>query len=373
MLSIISEWPGGNHVGPLRLSFACGNYDRMAALRTGDVTVEGVHLNYIAIDSPREIFDRMGSRQEFDVSEFSASEFISRLARGERSLVAIPVFPSRVFRHSHIYINRHSGIKTPKDLEHRRMGVALYTQTAAVWIRGHLMHQYGVDLSAIRWVEGAVEKTGHHGNPSAPPLLEPAQLERNNSGASLSELLAKGEIDALAGARHLHAHPDVVPIFPDAGAVERAFYAETRIFPIMHLVAIRRDRYEQNPWIAGSLYKAFVEAKQLALIRLYRRGAHFYMLPWIQEAVREIEELFAGDPWPYGVEANRPTLEGAGAIYGRAASHRAASADRGSVRSACGGRRIAHRRAVRLLTGSLELTGGKEIAQLPIGLFRGLL
>src|SRR5215472_3481120 len=143
MLSIISEWSGGNHVGALRLSFACG------------------------------IFDRMGSRREFDVAEFSASELISRSARGERSLVAIPVFPSRVFRHSHIYINRHSGIKTPKDLEHRRMGVALYTQTAAVWIRGHLMHQYGVDLSAIRWVEGAVEKTGRHGNPSAPPLLEP--------------------------------------------------------------------------------------------------------------------------------------------------------------------------------------------------------
>jgi 4,5-dihydroxyphthalate decarboxylase len=108
---------------------------------------------------------------------------------------------------------------------------------------------------------------------------------------------------------HLHAHPDVVPIFPDAGAVERAFYAETRIFPIMHLVAIRRDRYEQSPWIAGSLYKAFVEAKNVALMRLHRRGAHPYMLPWIQEAVRELDELFAGDPWPYGVEANRPTLE----------------------------------------------------------------
>jgi 4,5-dihydroxyphthalate decarboxylase len=309
MLSIMAECSGGDEVSQLRLSFACGNYDRMAALRTGDVTAEGIELNYIAIDSPREIFDRMGSRQEFDVAEFSSSEFISTLACGDCPLLALPVFPSRVYRHSHIYINRRSGIKVPKDLEHKRVGVALYTQTAAVWIRGHLAHQYGVDLSTIRWVEGAVEKSGRHGNPSAPPLLEPAAIERNGSGRSLSELLARGEIDALAGARHLRPHPDVVPIFRDAGAVERAFYRDTRIFPIMHLVAIRRDRYERDRWIASSLYKGFVEAKKHALMQLHRRGAHPYMLPWVHEAVQEIDELFAGDPWPYGIDANRPTLE----------------------------------------------------------------
>src|SRR5713226_5879115 len=233
MLSIISECSRSDDVSPLRLSFACGNYDRMAALRTGDVTAEGIDLNYIAIDSPREIFDRMGSRQEFDVAEFSSSEFISSFARGDCPFVALSVFPSRVFRHSHIYINKRSDIKTPKDLEHKRVGVALYTQTAAVWIRGHLTHQYGVDLSTIRWV---------------------------------------------AGARHLRPHPDVIPIFADAKAVERAFYVETQIFPIMHLVAIRRDRYEREPWIAGSLYKAFAEAKNRALVQLRRRGAHPYML-----------------------------------------------------------------------------------------------
>src|SRR5262249_21339 len=207
----------------LRLTFACGNYDRMAALRTGDVPAQAIDLNYNAIDSPREIFHRMGGRQEFDLSEFSSSEFISSFARGNCPLVALPVFPSRLFRHSHIYVNRHAGIKTPKDLEHKRVGVALYTQTAAVWIRGHLAHQYGVDLSTIRWVEGAVDKSGRHGNPSAPPLLRPAAIERNSSGRSLSELIARGEIDALAGARHLLPNPDVVPLFPDSKAVERAF------------------------------------------------------------------------------------------------------------------------------------------------------
>ncbi len=293
----------------LRLTFACGNYDRMAALRTGDVSIEGIDLNYVAINSPREIFDRMGGREEFDLAEFSSSEFISRFVRGDCSLVALPVFPSRVFRHGHIYINQRSGIKHPKDLEHRRVGVALYTQTAAVWIRGHLAHQYGVDLSTIAWLEGAVEKSGPHGHPSAPPLLKSATIERNTSDRSLSELLAAGDIDALAGGRHLRPHPDVVPLFANAKAVERAFFLETGIFPIMHLVAMRRECYERNPWIANSLYQAFVAAKNRALTQLHRRGAHPYMLPWVEHAVREIDEVFGGDPWPYGIDANRPTLE----------------------------------------------------------------
>src|SRR5215468_4615821 len=174
----------------------------MEALRTGDVSVEGVDLNYVAIEHPREIFDRMGGGKEFDAAEFSSSEFISLMARGDRSFVALPVFPSRVFRHSFIYINRRSGIRAPKDLEGKRVGVALYTQTAAVWMRGHLAHQYGVDLATIRWVEGAVEKGGPHGSPNAPPLLKPAAIERNSSGQSISELLAAGEIDAIAAARH---------------------------------------------------------------------------------------------------------------------------------------------------------------------------
>jgi 4,5-dihydroxyphthalate decarboxylase len=298
-----------NTVTRLRLTFACGNYDRMAALRAGDVAVEGIDLNYLAIDEPREIFDRMGGRQEFDVAEFSSSEYISRLARGDQAFVALPVFPSRLFRHGFIYVNRHAGIKTPKNLEHRRVGVGLYTQTAAVWIRGHLAHQFGVDLATIHWVEGAVEKGGPHGSPHAPPLLKPAAIERNDSGRSLSELVAAGEIDALAVARHPQPHPDIIPLFPDAKAVERAFFMETRIFPIMHLVVIRRDRYERDPWIASSLYEAFVAAKNWGLAQFRRPGVHAYMLPWIDHDVKEIDEVFGGDPWPYGIEANRPTLE----------------------------------------------------------------
>jgi len=293
----------------LRLTFACGIYDRMDALRSGEVAVEGVDLNYLAIEAPREIFDRMGGAAEFDAAEFSASEFIGRMARGDRTFVALPVFPSRVFRHSYIYVNRRAGIASPKQLEGRRVGTALYTQTAAVFIRGHLAHQYGVDLSTIRWVQGAVEKGGAHGDPSPPPMLRPAAIEANTSGRSLSEMLADGEIDAIAAARRPTVrHPDVVPLFADGRAVERAYFRDTGIFPIMHLVALRRDIYEANPWVATSLYKAFAAAKNLALARMRRTAALCYMLPWLEHDMDEIDEVFGGDPWPYGVAANRPTL-----------------------------------------------------------------
>jgi 4,5-dihydroxyphthalate decarboxylase len=303
----------------------------MAALRTGDVTVEGVDLNYIAIDSPREIFDRMGGRQEFDVAEFSSSEFIGRFARGDCPFVALPVFPSRVFRHGYIYVNRRSGIKVPKHLEHRRVGIALYTQTAAVWIRGHLAHQYGVDLSTIHWVEGVVEKGGPHGSPNAPPLLKPAAIERNRSGRSLSELLAAGEIDALAAARHPRPHPDVMPLFADAKAVECAFYEDTRIFPIMHLVAIRRDRYERDPWIASSLYKAFVEAKNRGLIAPARRPRLYAAL---DSSGREGNwRGVRRRPLALRHRSQSPHPGGAGPIHGGTGSYWASARGRGPIRS----------------------------------------
>jgi 4,5-dihydroxyphthalate decarboxylase len=296
-------------VSRLRLTFACGVYDRTDALRTGDVTVEGIDLNFLAIEAPREIFDRMGRSQEFDVAEFSSSEFISLMARGTCPFVALPVFPARVFRHGYIYVNRRSGIRAPQDLAGKRIGVPLYTMTAAVWIRGHLAHQYGVDLATVRWVEGAIRESGRHGDPSAPPLVKPVKIEHDEAGRSLSELLAKGEIDAIAGSQRPLRHPDVVPLFPDAKAVERAFYQETRIFPIMHLVVIRRDVYERQPWIANSLYKGFVDAKTRAITRMHKTGAHPYMLPWVHDDIEEIDKVFDGDAFPYGLEANRPTLE----------------------------------------------------------------
>jgi 4,5-dihydroxyphthalate decarboxylase len=296
----------------LGLTFACGKYDRMEALRTGEIRPEGIDLNYLAMEAPREIFDRMVGGLEFDVSELSASEFICQTDRGLSSFVALPVFPSRAFRHGFVFINRTKGIERPRDLEGRRIGVALYTQTAAIWVRGHLA-DLGVDLSTVTWVEGAVEKAGGHGTPHALPLLKAARIEQNASDKSLSDMLAEGEIDALIGARQpesLRSHPHrVARLFADYRAIERDYYARTRIHPIMHVVAIRRDLYEQHRWIAGSLYKAFCEAKNWAVEKMRFSVAQRYMLPWLYADIEEIDDLFGGDPWPYGIEANRPTLE----------------------------------------------------------------
>ena len=297
----------------LALTYASCRYDRIEPLRAGEVPIEGIDLNVIVFPSGRQIFDRMVGGEEFDASELSASEFISLAGNGKSRFVAIPVFPSRVFRHGYVFINTRSGIRTPKDLEGRRVGLPLYTQTASIWVRGHLMHQFGVDIDKIRWVQGAVETGGSHGHPHALPLLKPVAIAQNTSGRPLGELLAAGEIDAYLGSRKppsFGTHPDVARLLPNAHALERELFEREKIFPIMHLVAIRRALYERHPWIANSLYAAFVEAKRIARARLRYAGSLAAMLPWLQDEIEEIDAVFpGGDPFAYGVEPNRPTLE----------------------------------------------------------------
>jgi 4,5-dihydroxyphthalate decarboxylase len=293
------------------ITFACGLYDRMLALYTGEVKPEGIDLNFLAIDDPRQIFDRMGKNLEFDACEMSSSEVFSRHAAGRREMVALPIFPSRVFRHGFITVNR-KAVKTPKDLEGKRIGVPLYTQTAALFIRGVLKDEYGVDLSGAHWVQGATNSAESHGNPAAPPLLKSVSIEQNRSGYSLSELLERGDIQAIIGSGlpdALRTNPDVQRLFPDFHAVELDYYRRTRIFPIMHLVAIRRDVYERHPFIATSLYQAMNQAKDVALEKMRHVGALRYMLPGMTAELDEIDATFGGDPWPYGIEPNRPTLE----------------------------------------------------------------
>jgi 4,5-dihydroxyphthalate decarboxylase len=296
----------------LPLTFASGLYDRVLPLFTGEVQAAGIDLNFIAINNPREVFDRMGGGQEFDASEFSSSEFIARLSTGNTPFVALPFFPSRVFRHSMITINKRSGIKSPKDLEGKRVGVPLYTQTAAIFIRGMLQHDHGVDLSKIHWVQGALNHTGTHGHPSAPPLLKPVDIEIADPRKSLSDLIDKGEIDAITGTNvpaSMKRNPDVVRLFPNYREVERDYYKRTGIFPIMHLVALRRDVYEKHPFVATSLYEALTKSRRRALALMRETGALRYMLPWMTDDLDEIDAVFGGDPWPDGIEANRKTLE----------------------------------------------------------------
>jgi 4,5-dihydroxyphthalate decarboxylase len=296
----------------LPLTFACGLYDRMLRLYTGEVAPAGIDLKFLANDEPRDIFDRMGGKLEFDASEMSSSEYISRFATGQCPFVAVPVFASRVFRHGFIFFNAKSGIRMPKDLEGKRVGVPLYTMSAAIWIRGLLQHEYGVDLSRIRWVQGALRKAGAHGKPTVAPLLKQPTIEINNSGKSLSKLLADGDIDAVISSRPVEGvgtNPEIRRMFANYREVEKDYYRRTRIFPIMHLVAIRRDVHEAHPFVAQSLYDALCESKDRALMQMKERGALRYMLPWLPADMDEIDEVFGGDPWPYGIEANRPTLE----------------------------------------------------------------
>jgi len=294
----------------LAVSFASGLYDRQMSLYTREVEPEGIDLNYIAMDSVRDIFDRMGASQEFDVAEMSSSEYISHVCAGNSPFVAIPVFPSRVFRHSFMTYNLDSGIRGPKDFEGKRIGVPLYTMTAAVWQRGHLQHDYGVDLSTIEWVQAAANHAGSHGEPSVVPMVRPARVSTDPAGRSLSDMIDTGDIAGMIGTavpRAIKTNPKIKRLFPDYRSVEKDYYQRTGIFPIMHLVVIRKSLYEKHPFIAKSLFDAFDESRRRAVERL-RANSLRYMLPWLSSHVEEINEVFGDDYWPYGLEANRKTL-----------------------------------------------------------------
>jgi 4,5-dihydroxyphthalate decarboxylase len=295
----------------LSVTFACGLYDRMTALYTGEVRAEGIDLNFMAVHHPRDLFDRMVGGLEFDASELSASEYITRFVAGQCPFVALPVFPSRMFRHGFIVVDSRV-IREPKDLEGKRVGVQLYTMTAAIWIRGLLQHDHGVDLSTIQWVEGAMESPKPHGRPTVLPPLKPVTIVSNTSGKSLSQLLEQGDVQAVIGAdlpSSFGKSPHIKRLFPDFREAEKAYYRRTKIFPIMHLVVLRRDFHERHPFVATSLFNAFNESKALAHERMRYLGALRYMLPWLPAELDEIEDVFGGDPWPYGIEPNRQTLE----------------------------------------------------------------
>lgn len=294
------------------ITFACGLYDRMLALYTGEVKPDGIDLNFLPIDHPREIFDRMLINREFEACEMSSSEFIRLAVRGDCPMVAIPVFPSRVFRHGYIAIDKRQ-VGAPKDLAGKRIGVPLYAMTAAIFIRGLLQHDHDVDLSSVTWVEGGLNDTRPHGAPSNVPLSRPVTIEPPSTATSLNDRLEQGDIAAIIGSglpKALKTNPNVARLFPDYRAREIDYVRRTGIFPIMHLVVLRRDVYEKHPFVATSLFNAFCEAKAIAARKMRELGTLRYMLPWMASEIEEIDAVFhGGDAWPYGIEANRPTLE----------------------------------------------------------------
>lgn len=299
-------------MGNLSLTMACGPYDRFEALCNGVVRPEGIDLTYLAIQSPPEIFVRMLKNAAFDISEMSASIYLTLKAEGNFPFIALPIFPSRMFRHGFVFVNTRSGIKTPKDLAGKRIGVQEYRQTAGIWIRGILQSEYGVSFDAVKWFEGGVNAW----RPPDPAMDHRPQkeilIESIAENKTLSDMLAVGEIDAFLGARKpnsLGVSPHVARLFPNYREVEREFYKKTGIFPIMHTLVIKESVYREKPWVAESIYKACVEAKAWCLKQMQFSGAIRYTLPWLLADIDEMAELFGKDPWPYGIEPNRRTLE----------------------------------------------------------------
>jgi 4,5-dihydroxyphthalate decarboxylase len=294
----------------LRLSIACWNYDRTRALLEDRIPVDGIELTYLNLPV-EETFFRMLRHHEFDVAEMSLSSYVMSLFSEQPPFIAIPVFPSRFFRHSCIYVNRDSGIREPKNLIGKRVGTPEYQMTAGVWIRGILSDEHHVPLKSVRYFHGGEEDPGRPEKLalSLPPEI---QLEAIPSNKTLSGMLDEGEIDALYTARmpstFVHGSGKVRRLFEDYQSVEREYYIRTKIFPIMHTVVIRREVYEKYPWIAQSLYKAFVLAQREVYQELYQTAALKYMLPWLIRHVEETRATMGQDFWPYGFEPNLHTL-----------------------------------------------------------------
>ncbi|MGH7347870.1 MAG: ABC transporter substrate-binding protein [Candidatus Rokuibacteriota bacterium] len=292
-------------VGRLNLTLACGDYDRTRAIRTGEVKPDGVELNVITL-APEEMFYRMARFREFDVSELSLSTYTVLRGRGE-PLVAVPVFPSFSFRHSSIFIGAAAGIVTAKDLAGKRVGVPKYHMTAAVWIRGMLEDEYGVAPRDMLWFEGGEGSLVKEVDVTLPPDVRHQLVP---AGRNLGEMVAAGELDAFVGARRPATFGTRVQrLFPDFRRVEREYYERTGIFPIMHTLVMKEELARQHPWLARSLYDAFVEAKRLAYERLQFTAALPVSLPWLVAEAEETRAVMGDDPFPYGVGKNRKTLE----------------------------------------------------------------
>jgi 4,5-dihydroxyphthalate decarboxylase len=289
----------------LALTLACWDYDRTRPLMDGRVQVEGIDLNWICL-RPVENFERQIRNHEFDVSEFSLSYLTFLRSRGDWEYIGIPVFPSRTFRHSCIYVNTSAGIQRPQDLIGKRVGVPHYPMTAAVWIRQLLMSDYQMRPEQLKWFYAGAPLFSWN-----PPSS--LALTRIAAGKSLDGMLEEGELDALISvekpASFLQGSPNVERLFKDYRAIEEEYYARTKLFPIMHTLIVRREIQQKHPWVAMSLFKAFQQAKNLCYRDLLETDAPKYTLPWQGAEAERTEQLMGKDFWPYGIEKNRHVIE----------------------------------------------------------------
>jgi 4,5-dihydroxyphthalate decarboxylase len=294
----------------LPLTLAISHYDHVTELVTGRVPVEGVELTALNLQI-EEIFFRQFNYRDFDVSEVSMGKYCSLVSQGDSPLVAIPVFPSRVPRHSSIYIRRDGPVKKPADLAGKRIGIPEWAQTASVYSRGFIQHQYGIDLKSIHWIQAGVDQPGR---------LEKVKLKlpdgiryESRPDKSLGGMLISGEIDAALSAHPPlcfdQGHPNVGRLFEDYLDIEMKYVKETGIYPIMHAVAFRREIVEKHPWVAANLFKAFDEARRISVERALACTSSALPLPWGYEFVKRMQAVVGKDLMPYGLEANRTTLD----------------------------------------------------------------
>lgn len=290
------------------ITIGCRDYDHTRALADGRVKVDGADLKFINLSPPSQIFLRMLHEEAYDASEMSLSNYMIALGKGDRRFVAIPIFPSRVFRHSYIWVNTEAGIARPQDLKGKKIGIADYSMTALLFVRGLLHHQYAVAPEDIHWFR----RRSEHLSIEIPPGIRIDNIARDQS---LDDLLETGELDALAVTSppraFLKGSPLVRRLFPDCRAVEAEYYRQTGIFPIMHLVVVQRALYERDPSIAVRLAQGFQTAKEMAF-EAYEEGLS--SLPWLNLDLEYARQILGEDVYPYGVKNNLPTLEAA-ALY----------------------------------------------------------
>ena len=294
----------------LTLSIATTDYDHFRDFRLGSVTAEGVDHTWLNLGH-HECFARFTANREFDVAELSFAKFTTQVSRDHSDIIGLPVICSRLFRFSSFYVNKRSGIKTVEDLKGRKVGSPEWAHSAAVYMRGWMHNDVGVKLTDVHWYQAGANAPGRE---EKVELNLPTGVTITRvSDKSLSEMLASNEIDCAIIARpptcFLEGHPDVVRLFSDYLHMEEDYYTRTKVWPIMHIIAMRRCIVDQHPWVARNLYNAFLESKRRSIERILDPAVSRYPVPWLATYALKMRDTFGGDLFPYGIEENRPTWE----------------------------------------------------------------
>jgi 4,5-dihydroxyphthalate decarboxylase len=294
----------------VKLTIATTDYDHFRDFRLGFVHAEGIEVTWLNLGH-HEIFSRFTFNREWDVTELSFAKFAAQVTRTNTDIIGLPVFASRLFRFGSFYVNTRSNIKTAKELKGKTIGSPEWAHTAAVYMRGWLQHEVGIGLQDIHWYQAGANEAGR---------IEKVELDLPKGTTltriddkSLSDMIASGEIDCALIARppncFLQGHPDVVRLFPNFLELEEEYYRETKVFPIMHIIAMKAQVLQEHPWVARNLYNAFNESKRRSQERLFDPAVSRYPLPWLPSYASKMRDMFAGDSFPFGIEENRPTLE----------------------------------------------------------------